>query len=314
MTISEHLTQFAGKPVADWEPDSPLADPEGTLYRLSLSYEEADAGTRWIDTFARLLDDPVAGRLRGLVVGIWFNLTQETDATSEPVVEALVAAREQLPNLTTLFLGDIIVEESEISWINQSDVSPLFDAYPRLEHFGVRGGDGLVLGRLRHERLRSLVVETGGLDVSVVRDICAAELPALEHLELWLGDEYYGANTTVDDLAPILSGTLFPKLRYLGLRDSEIADEIAAAVATAPVLERLRVLDLSLGTLGDEGAAALLAAPAVARLEKLDIHHHYCSDEMVAQLTALGIEVDVSERQTEEDYDGERYRYVAVSE
>ena len=92
-----------------------------------------------------------------------------------------------------------------------------------------------------------------------------------------------------------------------GLRD-------ALRVAGAPVLERLRVLDLSLGTLGDDGAAALLASPLVAQLDKLDIHHHYCSDEMMARLQAIGIEVDVSEREQEEEWDGERHRYVAVSE
>jgi hypothetical protein len=82
-------------------------------------------------------------------------------------------------------------------------------------------------------------------------------------------------------------------------------------VATAPVLDHVRVLDLSLGTLGDVGAAALLASPAVARLQKLDIHHHYCSDEMVARLQGLGIEVDASEQEREEDEDD---RYVAVGE
>ena len=229
-------------------------------------------------------------------------------------MEALVAAREQLPNLKAIFLGDIISEENEISWINQSDVSPLFDAYPLLERFAVRGGTGLVFGSLRHAHLKSLVIQSGGLDAGVVRAVSAAHLPELEHLELWLGVEAYGGNVTVDDLAPLLSGALFPKLSYLGLRDSEIADAIAAAVARAPVLERIRVLDLSLGTLTDEGAAALLASPAVARLEKLDLHHHFCSEAMMEKLRGLGIEVDVSQRQEEEEYDGERWRYVAVSE
>jgi hypothetical protein len=79
------------------------------------------------------------------------------------------------------------------------------------------------------------------------------------------------------------------------------------------VLEKIRVLDLSLGNLEDEGAQALLASPAVARLEKLDIHHHFVSDAVVAQLKALGIEVDASERKKPYDFEPE-YRYIAVGE
>ncbi|MBV9792035.1 MAG: STM4015 family protein [Chloroflexi bacterium] len=311
MTIGEHATEFAGLPVIDWEPGTSL--PANTIPRVSLSYEAAEEGERWVDRFAALLSDPAAASISGLVVGSWDESGASEDLSSS-VVEALVNAHQSLPNLRALFLGDIISEESEISWIHQSDISPLFDAYPTLEHLTIRGGNDLQLGRLRHDRLRSLIIQSGGLPASVVREVAAAELPSLEHLELWLGSDDYGGNSTVEDLQPILEGTRFPQLVTLGLRDSEQTDEIASAVANAPILDRIRVLDLSLGTLSDEGAAALLASPAVARLEKLDLHHHYCSAEMVARLEALGITVDVSDAQEEDEYGGERYRYAAVTE
>jgi hypothetical protein len=233
---------------------------------------------------------------------------------SSPIVEALVTARDRLPALRALFLGEILQEEAEISWIHQTDVSPLFTAYPALEHFAVRGSEGLSLGALRLERLKTLIVQSGGLPAGVVQEVAAAELPALEHLELWLGTDEYGADYSMSDLAPILAGDRFPKLTYLGLRDSHWADEIAAAVATAPVLERIRLLDLSLGTLTDTGAEALLASPAAARLERLDLHHHFCSKAMVTRLQGLGIPVDVSERQEPEQYGDDTWRYVAVGE
>jgi hypothetical protein len=311
VTISEHFTTFAGRPVQDWQSDAGPIDPS-IFYRVSLSYDDTEGGEQWTDRLAALLDHPGAEKLEGIVVGVWGGEMFDDQAQATRVVEALVAARDRLPRLRAIFLGDIIYEECEISWIQNTDVSPIFDAYPALEHFGVRGANGLRLGALRHPRLRSLIVQSGGLDAAITREVTSAELPALDHLELWLGTENYGGTTTLDDLAPILSGARFPGLTSLGLRDSEIADTIAAAVATAPALDRLRILDLSLGTLGDEGAAALLASPAVARLEKLDIHHHYCSAEMVARLRGLGIEVDASEPQEEDDYDGDRY--VAVSE
>lgn len=318
MSIYQHVTQFAGLPVRDWQPGEPLGDLARTAYRLGLGYQQTDSGTRWADLLGALLAEPDSAKLRALIAGPWdregYVLTN-----SAPVVEALAAARDRLPDLRALFIGDIVSEESEISWIEQSDLSPLLLAYPNLEHLQIRGAGGngaslLSFGTPRHAHLTTLIVESGGLPTSVVRETVAGDLPALEHLELWLGEVQYGWDGTVDDLAPILSGEHFPRLRYLGLRDSAIADQIAAAVAVAPILERIEVLDLSLGTLSDEGALALYKSPAVRRLRRLDIHRHYCSEAMVAELQGLGIEVDASERQ-EPDIDGdEQRRYVAVGE
>ena len=313
MPLYGHATEFAGKPVIEWEPGVKLVDPANNAYRVGLSYAESEEDASWEEKLNALLAEPGSSEITALVVGVWGDLTGPLESSSE-TVEALAAAAGRLPSLSALFLGDIIGEEHEISWIEQTDVSSLFSAYPQLEHFRVRGGNGLRFGTFRHERLKSLVVESGGLDASVVRDITSSQLPSLEHLELWLGDENYGANAEMVDLAPLLTGKLFPKLSFLGLRDSELSDAIAVAVAHSPILEQLRVLDLSLGTLSDNGAAAFLSNPAAARLELLDIHHHYCSDEMIEKLGAAGIKVDASEQQ-EPDKDGdEQYRYVAVSE
>jgi len=311
MTLYEHRQESFGKSVTEWRPGVWLDDPANTAYRLALDYDEAEAGMTWEERFNDFLSLPGSSSVTSIVIGVWGN-TSAPLGDSSSVVDTLIKASGRLPALRALFIGDIVGEEFEISWIEQSDMAPLFVAYPELEHFRVRGGSKLRFGPLNHNRLRSLVVESGGLDVSVVRDITSSSLPELEHLELWLGDDGYGANTEMVDLAPILSGKLFPKLRYLGLRDSLLADAIAAAVSYSPLLERLRVLDLSLGTLCDNGAAALLASPGIKNLEFLDLHHHYCSDEMVAKLETLGIKVDASEQEDPEKYDGERY--VAVAE
>jgi hypothetical protein len=210
-----------------------------------------------------------------------------------------------------IFLGDIIADECEISWIQQSDVAPLLHAYPQLEQFYVRGGDGLRFRKLNHYALETLVVQTGGLGKKTLRDILTAWLPSLKHLELWLGDEDYGGDAEMVDLLPLLEGTRWPNLRYLGLCNTELSDEIAVALKTAPIMPQLRVLDLSRGTLGDAGAAALLANPAIKRLKKLDIHHHYCSDTMIAELKALPIKVAARQGQGPTDAED---RFVAVSE
>jgi hypothetical protein len=311
MTISENLTKFYGRNVIDYDPDAGLADG-GAAIRLRLSYDAYEDGTTFTDLYARFLKEPVVGNVEALVIGTW-NQAQEGD-TAERVVENLVSTRERLPALKALFFGDIIYEENEISWIEQTDVSPLFTAFPLLEVLGVRGGNGLSLGRPSHAKLKTLIVETGGLPRHVVREVCAADLPALEHLELWLGSEDYGGDSTLDDLAPILSGRLFPRLTTLALRDCEWADDLAVALADAPVLARIKSLDLSLGTLGDRGALALAAAPVAARLESIDIHHHYVSDEAVAKLNALGPRINAQDRKKPEMWRDEEQRFIAVSE
>ena len=166
----------------------------------------------------------------------------------------------------------------------------------------------------RFPRLRELVVQAGGLPRGVVHEVGSADLPALEHLELWLGTPEYEGDATVEDLAPLLGGERFPRLRYLGLRNSMITDDIAAVVALAPVTARLDVLDLSMGTLGDAGAQALLNAPGVRKLKKLDVEHHYCSPEVVERLKGLGIEVNADDPQEADEWDGQPHRYVQVSE
>ncbi len=312
MTIDEHVATFAGMPVHEYDSDQGIQPGAGAVYRLRVGWEDYDAGRTLRDLLPQFLDDPAVGSVAGLIIGDWGGSAEGNDSAA--FVEALVAAREKLSSLAALFMGEMVCEECEVSWINQSDMSPLWDAYPNLRHFRVRGGEGLSLGRLEHKALESLVIETGGLDAEVVREVTAAELPELQHLELWLGTDEYGANAQPEDLTPILAGDRFPKLRYLGLRDSYIADEIAKAVAEVPVLKQLDELDLSLGTLTDEGAQALLDSSLVPGLKRLNLEFHYMSDEMMEKFDALSVEVNVDDQQEEDEYDGETYRYVAVGE
>ncbi len=181
----------------------------------------------------------------------------------------LVKNKHRLPELVALFVGDIGQEENEISWIEQPDLSPLLAAFPKLELLRVKGAQGLSFDKPGHKTLRALGIESGGLGADVLRQLCRAKFPSLEHLELWLGIENYGGDCQVNDLQPILKGKLFPRLKYLGLRNSEIADEIAGVIVNAPVVRQIETLDLSLGTLTDEGAVALLDLPQNANLKRM---------------------------------------------
>lgn len=310
--ISEHLTAWMGfpvKPLGYAELEEKLPDLSRTVCRLYVEWESE--GT-FVELFSRFLNLPGVDRAPAIIVGAFMG--DDASVESAEAVRALVEARERLPALRGVFLGDIIGEENEISWINQCDVSPLLKAYPQLEHFAVRGGTGLVLGRISHPRLESLVIQTGGLPRTVLADLAQARLPGLQHLELWLGSENYGWDGTVADVQPLLDRDRFPALRHLGLRNSEVQDDIAATVAGAPVVEQLEVLDLSLGNLTDAGAEPLLGSPALRRLRKLDLHHHYLSPAMEKRLKAMFPNVDVSERQEADEYGDEVYRNIAVSE
>ncbi|MGW3342520.1 STM4015 family protein [Nonomuraea rubra] len=232
-------------------------------------------------------------------------------AVNAPLLLARHARR--LTRLRSVFLGFIEPEYWEISWIRHGDITPLLEAYPRLERLEVRGSRGLELRPVTHEHLRVLRFESGGLPGAVVRAVGASTFPALEHLELWLGVENYGGDSTAADLDGILSGTGLPALRRLGLRDGERQDDVAAAVAVAPVTGRLEELSLGMGALGDRGAEALLSGQPLTHLRVLDLRHHFLSDAMVLRvLDALpGVAVDLDEQQRAEEV---RWRYVAVTE
>lgn len=314
-----HLDHFHGLPVRTFPQASsaqPLpADLASVAWRLrcGLYIGDEDSGDYW----NRFMESMPLEMVRALVIGSsWYG----SDGWPGGAVEALVEASSRLTGLEALFLGDVDSEESEMSWMEQCDVAPVLEAYPRLRELGVRGGKGLEFPVIRHEGLRTLRFETGGLPAPVTRNVAASDLPSLECLELWLGDEYYGCDTTVEDLRPLLTGERLPSLRHLGLQNSQFQDEIAAAVAHAPVVARLESLRLSMGTLGDEGAAALLGGQPLTHLRFLDLHHHYLSDAMMLKvweaLEPEGVRVDLTEqeREDEDEDEDEGIRYVAVAE
>ncbi|MEF9904630.1 STM4015 family protein [Streptomyces sp. P9-A2] len=310
------MNNFHGLPVLTFPQESSgctlPADPASVAWRMrsGLYGGDEDSDEYW----KRFTETVPLERVRALVIGsAWYG----SDGWPAETIDMLVEASPRLTGLEALFLGDVHFEESEISWMEQSDVAPVLEAYPRLRELGVRGGNGLEFPVVRHEGLRTLRFETGGLPASVTRNVAASDLPSLECLELWLGDEYYGCDTTLEDLRPLLTGERLPSLRHLGLQNSQFQDEIAAAVAHAPVVARLASLRLSMGALGDEGAAALLSGQPLSHLRFLDLHHHYLSDAMMLRvreaLEPAGVRVDLSEQEKDVEED-EGARYVAVSE
>jgi len=313
MTIGQHMTEFAGRPVRDYAGEDTLS-PHDSAYAVRIDWDEWDGG-RGAEPHLMIqklekLAAATGGELTHLVIGAWGEQF-EGGGAPEGLVQAILRL---FPKLRHLFYGDLTYEETEITWIQNGDHAPMVHGLTQLVTYGVRGGTGLRFEHFEHPRLQRLIVETGGLSGSTIQDIFDADLPELTDLELWLGVPDYGGDASVELLMPLISGRLFPNLSRLALRNSEIADEIAIALAASPILERISTLDLSLGTLTDAGATALIESEGVRELDALVIHHHFCSSDMVERLRAMPLTVSIEAPQQAETYRGEEYRYTAVSE
>ncbi len=304
--VSENLSTFRHKDVVDYNSETGIENL-ANAYRLRISYDDFEEDKSVEDLLVQFCNDPKATEVEELIIGIW----DYEGGSSKELVEALIEQKDKLPKLTHLMFGDITYHENEISWIEQGDVTPILKAYPNLEHFQVRGGNGLKFSPISHPNLKTLIVETGGLPSKTVKEIFNLDLPNLEHFEIWMGDDNYGFDGSVEDYTDLLSGKLYPKLKTLGLRNSKISDDLAKASKGAAIIDRIEVLDFSMGTMGDEGAQALLDNPKVKNLKSLNLRHHYMSEEMMEKLKDLGIEVNVDEQEEPEEED---YRYVEVAE
>lgn len=321
MGLDEHLDRYAGLPVVEFESDDPPAPGERVAWKVRTDYGPPAEAEEFVAVFDRFLASVDATAVTHLVFGYWGPGYRVSSAVPR---QLLLDAAPRLPNLKALFLGDIIREEDEISWIRQCDITPLVHAYPGLERLDVRGGTGLELSPFSSPALKVLRIETAGLGADVIRAIGDSDLPNLQTLDLWLGIQERGGMTAATDLAGILSGERLPALTRLGLMNSDVQDEVCAAVATAPVVARLSELALSMGALTDDGAEALLSGQPLTHLVELDLRHHFLTAPMLARLRAALSPVKVLLIDSAEDIhpdaegihpdDGEYAWYVAVGE
>ncbi|WP_338845631.1 STM4015 family protein [Massilia sp. W12] len=306
MTIYENLRMFDGKYVLDYDPQQPF--DSAAAYRLRLEYDDEGSLPELLQQFAAQVD---VSKVQALVIGMW---GEPYESSVDAVLQALIELAPRLSQLRALFVGDITSEECEISWIVQGDYSALLQAFPQLQTLQIRGGNGLSLAPFQHANLKKLVIQSGGLPASVLQALAQSKLPQLEHLELWLGAEDYGFDGKLEDCQQVVHALRGPQLRYLGLRDSEISDQIATWIAGEAWVTQLATLDLSLGTLGDAGGQALLDSPYLSGLEDLNLEHHYLSESMQDSLLAKYPDVKLDDAQEADGDDDEEYRYVAVSE
>lgn len=340
MPNSTYLTEFAGLRTVDFlsrealdtrlslsgstspPPDdlftAAKADPGAFAWRLRLmSHGDEEDFRTYLERF---IDEIDTAAVTALIVGDCWNPGLANDNVNG-VRDLLIEHGEAFPALRALFFGEVTEETQRLSWVAQTDVSPLLAAFPGLHEFTVRGGDEMTFrardGRLtfrlawdvsRLEELRRLTFQSHRLDPALVRAVLATDLPVLEHLEFYLGSSD-GGGASPEDLATVFAGSNLPALKSLGLRNGQATDGLVAALADAPVTRRLAVLDLSLGTLTDKGAQVLLDTPVFLGLDRLDVHHHYMSEEMTERLrgrfTEAGVGIRVGGRQERDEHHDE---------
>lgn len=267
-----------------------------------------------------LLEDSRARQIPALALMNWQLLGDPEGGDS--LVEHLTQAARCLPNLRFLTLyfdwdldlgdGDDLDEMDVREYFpnHEADLLPLLEAYPNLEYLKIQA-DVANFSRFQHRELKALVLhEYLGPRVDLLKQLQQAELPALEHLELWFGD-LQEAREVSDALRRLLKSNCFPRLRSLALRSCAIADQIAIELAKTPVLEQLESLNFSRGTLGAAGVNALLESGKLARLQRFDFHYHYVPTQLVERLRKVVPEIDASDPQEEVVLAGSPLRQVA---
>ena len=276
-------------------------------------YEDYEDGGKCAATIVQeILEDPEFTALKELVIGDWGNAWEDD---CQAIIDGIVEHADQFSHIERLFIGDMNFESCEVSWIMQGNYEKLWAAMPQLKELTIKGSSDLELGSICHENLESLTIICGGLPKYIIKEIQEAKLPNLKKLLLYIGIDDYGFDGDADTVRELLEKADFPQLKYLGITDSEIQDELAKVVLESKFMGQIRTLDLSMGTLTDESGALLLETlPRYPNIKKLDLHHNYLSKEMAKKLEDLPIVVDVSEIEKPWEYKGEIYMNAMLTE
>ena len=277
-------------------------------------YEDYEDGKTAETMVGEILADPEFQNIDKLIIGDWGGAYEDS---CQAVLDAIADNADKFSHITSLFVGDMDYEECEISWIIQGDYSRIWETMPQLKEITVKGSTDLKLGKIKHSSLESLTIICGGLGSDVIKEIEEAELPELKKLLVYIGSENYGFDGDADTVRSLLANSDFPELEYLGIADSEIQDELTAVVLDCKYIDSITTLDLSCGTITDKGGELLLKKlPELKNLKKLDLSYNYLSDEMKEKLTAAApaVEMDLSDSQEADEWDGELWYNAMVTE
>ncbi len=285
----------------------------GFIYRCRLShdsYSDTNFKGKTVDILEEVLEHP-SGRF---IQEFAFQSNGDpNDGKLQDLVDLL--GKKAPPTTRRIVLGDNV---DQISWHHTGSLAKLWKGVPNLRTLEIETGE-FDVGTMVAPALERGIFITGGLSKSCGTGLAKATMPNIKHLEIYYGTEEYGGGCSVDEALTLLERKDLPKLEYLGLKNSEFADDLARVVggkSAQKLVKQLKVLDLSLGIMTDAGAEALIAAKdQLAHLEKLDLTRNFLTKKGIKALKdAFGAKV-VTVEQEEGDEDGDEvYRYVAITE
>ncbi len=280
----------------------------------------------WTESFDILrfvkavFSSPLCAALEELKLGIlqWENSEQN-------VVLAEAGKHAWAKDLLRLRLGDVGDARVDMDHHSVGDVGKAITKhFPNLQSLFMRSGDVygsnslFGIAGLDLPKLKELTIETCAMSRKRMKSLAAAKLPALERLIIWFGERERGANATLADVMPVWDGKLFPRLRHLGLCNTELVLDFIRLLPEGKIAKQLVSLDLSKGTLGDDGIPELCEVAAkFPVLEALCIDDSWVTPAGIKALKKAYPRVKISAKDQQELVDPEDYgsdRYVSVSE
>ena len=272
----------------------------GNSKKYFYDYEDYEDGDKDAGTIAQeILNDPELKELKEIIIGCW---GESYENSVQTILDELVANKEKVLHIESLYVGDMTYEECEVSWIEQGDYSKLIAALPNLKNLTIKGSNELSLKNLNHENLESLEIICGGLPKEVIQEIAISILPKIKKLNLYLGIDDYGFNGDIEDIKKLLENPYFKNLKYLGLGNSEIQDEIVEVTLNSNIISNLEVLDFSNGTLSNKGAEIIINnIDKLKGLKLLNLSYNFISDEIMEKLKKIPIEINVDEQMENDD-------------
>lgn len=311
--LKKHAAHFWG---ALAKPSERTVEPEwfcGFLSGLKLGWPmyEGDGETEQdcIDDLTALLTLPIARFLRRLELGpVTYDGVSE-GMSFQAVIDVMQSFK--LPTLRELVLGHLA--DWDISSTSTGAFGPLAKVLPSLQRLTLRAGH-IDLGKnVSLPELTHLSLETGSLTKNTLKQLWSLQAPKLESLMIWFGDPDHGASGGVKDLEPLLSGSLFPQLKHLGLMNASFTDQLPDALAKSLRLPQLESLDLSLGTLTDDGLARMLSNQSkFTHLKTLNLERNALSKALKKKSATLAKQVLFGSQ--DEERVSEDGRYPAVGE